>query len=553
MSPAGWRIRRSAPGGLQPWVKLAREAGIPEACAHLAWLRGEDQVEDLAWRLDASWTRPFDPFLLEDMGAAVARIRRALAERERIVIYGDYDADGVTATALLARTLAHLGGTPETFIPNRFSDGYGLSLDCIRELAEAGPGLFVSVDCGVRSVEEVRASRERGIAWVVTDHHALGAERPEAEAIVHPALGEYPNPHLSGAGVAFKLAQALLDAAPAPFGSATAFLDGLLKLVALGTIADVVPLTGENAWLVKRGLRAMGGANGPGLQALLDVAKVQGIPRAAEVAFSLAPRLNAVGRMGGAEEAVQLLLSRDRAEAAALADRAEEKNRSRKAVQADLLNRLPPPGLEPFELLVDPEAHKGVLGIAAGQRMRLIGRPVGVGTLESGIVACSLRAPVGYDLTLLIERARPWLRSGGGHKAAAGMTFPLEALPFVRRALERGAAEQALARPAEEGIFDGPATAGVPSASDLALLEPFGAGFPEPLFAWEGRLVRTQAFGQGHTKVFLEGHPEPFTWFDGAAKAEGWTGRPARIMASPQDHPRWGRSWRVEDLQEGGA
>ena len=312
MDAKAWRIRRDFPAGSAPWLNLALAWDLPLPLARLAWLRHVDRPEDLAWRLEPTWDRTTDPHLLSGVDAAVARIRRAIEGQEAIVVYGDYDVDGITSVALLTRVLERLGAKASWFIPNRFSDGYGLHLDCIQELkATRNPGLLISVDCGVRSVAEVRASTELGMDWVITDHHALGAELPPACAVVHPHLDGYENPGLAGVGVAFKLAQALLGAVPRPSGEDGRFLDGLLKLVALGTVADMAPLTGENALLVRRGLSGLAGQNGFGLAALLRAAKKGGPLGAQDIAFGLAPRLNAVGRMGGAEDAVRLLLTRD--------------------------------------------------------------------------------------------------------------------------------------------------------------------------------------------------------------------------------------------------
>ncbi|MDP2876612.1 MAG: DHH family phosphoesterase [Holophaga sp.] len=556
MTGRSWRLRRVVAHGQEPWKHLQSAFGISAPMARLAWLRGEDTEEALAWRLKPDWNRSLDPFLLAGMAAAVARIRRALQEKERIVIYGDYDVDGVTATALLVRVLEKLGGSPEYFIPNRFNDGYGLHLECIRELRERGKaGLFISVDCGVRSVEEVRASKDLGIEWIITDHHALGQELPPAEAIIHPALGDYPNRVLAGVGVAFKLGQALLDAVPIPKDSDIPFLDGLLKLVALGTIADMVPLRGENALLVKRGLAALRGANGPGLSELLKLARIQGIPKAQDIAFGIAPRINAVGRMGAAEDAVRLLLTRDAEEARALAAEAEAMNGARKEVQDELATRLPKPDGQAFDLVVDEDAHKGVLGIVAARRMRESGRPTGVGTVLDGIAQCSLRAPEGYDLTELLALAQPFLRSGGGHRAAAGITFEAAHLPFVRQALVRGAAVQGAGLGIQELAIDGFLSDGVPDGDDLAALEPFGQGFPEMLVLAAGRLqMPPQTFGQGHRKLRLEGISGDITWFFGASGASAiQVGETLQLAVSPQDHPRWGRSWRLDTLLESGA
>ncbi|HET8714200.1 MAG TPA: DHHA1 domain-containing protein, partial [Holophagaceae bacterium] len=356
--------------------------------------------------------------------------------------------------------------------------------------------------------------------------------------VVHPHLEGYANPHLSGVGVAFKVAQALLGAEPA-------FLDGLLKLVAIGTIADMVPLAGENALLVKRGLAALGGTHGPGLAALLKAARIDGVPTAQQIAFGVAPRLNAVGRMGGAEDAVRLLLTRDAGEAARLAERVEGLNLERRAVQKALQARLPASDGAAFDLVMEADAHKGVLGIVAGQRMRESGRPTAVCAVLDGLAHCSLRAPEGYDLGELLELARPFLRSGGGHRLAAGMSFEPSRLGFLRQTLLKGAEIQAARAEAPAVLLDG-ALEDIPEARDLARLEPFGQAFPPPLARVEGEpLGPPQVFGEGHWRLRLKGLPGSLTWFSGPGQALPEQG-PLRVAAAPEDHPRFGRSWRVE-------
>ena len=555
MGPKAWRLRREAPAGAAPWGALAAAWDLDPRLARLAWMRGLDHPGDLAWRLDPSWERSSDPHLLPGVDAAVARIHRAIEARERIVVYGDYDVDGVTATALLSRVLEKLGAEVSFFIPNRFSDGYGLHLDCIQELkAERDPGLIISVDCGVRSVAEVAASAELGLDWVITDHHALGPELPPACAVVHPHLGGYANRHLAGVGVAFKLAQALLGAVPVPRGGDAAFLDGLLKLVAIGTVADMMPLAGENALLVRRGLASLSEKNGPGLAALLRAARKEAPLSAQDIAFALGPRLNAVGRMGGAEDAVRLLLTRDAAEAERLMIRVEDLNRERRRIQQELAARLDPPGPEAFDLTLDPTAHKGVIGIVAGQRMRASGRPTGVCTVVEGVAHCSLRAPEGYDLGELLALAQPFLLGGGGHRAAAGLSFEVARLPFVRQALQRGAGLQAAGREIPPLLLDG-AAEDLPSDADLARLEPYGQGFPPPLVRVSGSLAARDVFGEDHWKLRLSGHPDPLTWFAGAERpALPAAGATLHLAATPQASLRWGRSWLVEaELTAGGG
>jgi single-stranded-DNA-specific exonuclease len=455
--------------------------------------------------------------------------------------------DGVTATALLVRALEKLGADASFFIPNRFSDGYGLHLDCIQELkATRDPALLISVDCGVRSVAEVQTSTELGLDWVITDHHTLGAELPPACAVVHPHLDGYSNRFLAGVGVAFKLAQALLGAVPHPVGADAAFLDGLLKLVAIGTVADMMPLVDENALLVRRGLQSLGSKNGPGLAALLRAAKKEGVLSAQDIAFGLAPRLNAVGRMGGAEDAVRLLLTRDTAEAERLMVRVESLNQERRAIQQDLAARLPEPDGGAFDLVMDSLAHKGVIGIVAGHRMRATGRPAGVCTVVEGVAQCSLRAPEGYDLGELLGLAQPFILGGGGHRAAAGLSFDVARFAFVRQVLQRGAEAQAAGRATLPLLLDG-GPDDFPGDADLARLEPFGQGFAPPLAKLEGVVASSAVFGADHWKLRLTGLPDPLTWFANPDRpTQPQAGDRIRLAALPQGSARWGRSWLVE-------
>ena len=549
MAGTPWRLRRELPAGLAPWKSLAEAWQLDLRLARLAWLRGVDRPETLAWRLDPSWSRSTDPHLLPGVDQAVARIRQAVEQQERIVVYGDYDVDGVTATALLVRTLEKLGAEVSFFIPNRFSDGYGLHLDCIQELkATRDPGLLISVDCGVRSVTEVKASSDMGLDWVITDHHSLGVELPAARAVVHPHLGDYPNRFLAGVGVAFKLAQALLGAVPHPTGADATFLDGLLKLVAIGTVADVMPLVDENALLVRRGLASLAGKNGPGLAALLKASKKEGPLGAQDIAFGVGPRLNAVGRMGGAEDAVRLLLTRDAAEADVLMTWVEALNLERRAIQRELSERLPPPDGEAFDLVLDPAAHKGVIGIVAGQRMRASGRPSGVCTVIDGVAHCSLRAPEGYDLGELLALAQPFILGGGGHRVAAGLSFEAPRLAFVRQALQRGAALQAEGRALPPLLLDGE-PGELPEDAGLGRLEPFGQGFAPPLARLDGVVASSAVFSADHWKIRLAGLPDPLTWFAGHARpALPKPGDHLQVAATPQGSARWGRSWLVDSL-----
>src|SRR5919204_1205496 len=309
---------------------LAQELGVSEITASVLVRRGYgDPAEAKAF---LAGEQPLhDPFLLGDMATAVERIRGAVAAGRRICVHGDYDADGICATVLAILVLRELGADVEWHLPNRFDEGYGVSSATLERLAGEGCGLVVTVDCGITAVREVAAARERGLDVVVTDHHRPGAELPDCPIVAtRPSL--YPFPQLGGAGVVFKLGQALL-------GADARVLRRHLDLVALATIADVVPLVGENRSLAIAGLRALARTRKPGLQALMRVARVD--PAAVDagaVGFRLAPRINAAGRLGDPAAALELLLTDDAEEARRLAERLEELNRDRQAGE----DRVPP-------------------------------------------------------------------------------------------------------------------------------------------------------------------------------------------------------------------
>ena len=534
-----------------------------EGAARLAWMRGVDDPSELAWRLKPDWDSTYEPYGLDSMGKAVSRIKSAIAKKEKITVYGDYDVDGVTATALLVRVLERMDADVSYFIPSRFNDGYGLHLDCIRDLAQTrSPGLLISVDCGIRSLDEVKASHELGIEWIITDHHSPEPDMPDAVAVLHPHFGTQPNKHLAGVGVAFKLAQALLDAVPVPRGSDSAFLDGLLKLVAIGTIADMVPLLHENALLVRRGMNALNGSNSPGLSLLLKASNCEKSITASAIAFGVAPRINAVGRMGGAEDAVRLLLARDTREAQKLMERIEILNNERRNCQRELTRILPPvkdsnDSSAFFDLLVEPSAHKGVIGIVAGQRMRDFGRPVGVCTVVDGVAHCSLRAPDPFDLSELLTMARPFLKSGGGHRAAAGITFDLSHLPFIREIFAKEAKNQAMEHPRAAVEIDATDLDWIPDRQTLEQLEPFGQAWPEPTVMVSGHLEGAPAhFGAGHWTLKLREIPIALKWFFAAEKYSLDTpvdGQMLDLAISPQDSIQWGRTWRIDALLDSEA
>jgi single-stranded-DNA-specific exonuclease len=539
---------------VEPWIVLSNEWDIAPWIAKLAWMRGIDTPDELAWRLSPTMDGLSAPSLLPGVEAAVARIRLAIERKEHIIVYGDYDVDGVTSVSLMVRTLESLGASCSFFIPNRFNDGYGLHLDCIEELVQTRrPGLMISVDCGVRSCAEVDASRAMGVDWVITDHHALPATIPAASAVVHPHLDGYSIPELAGVGVAFKLAQALLGIPSAASASPSdrATLLGLLKLVAIGTVADMMKLKGENALLVRLGLDALAGRNSHGIAALITASRIDGRPKGQDISFGIAPRLNAVGRMGGAEDAVRLLLSRDKTEAASLMEVVERLNTERKSIQKDLASRLPPPDDDAFDFVMSHGAHKGVIGIVAGQRMRQYDIPTAVCTILDGKAHASLRAPEGYDLGSILASAKHCLLAGGGHAAAAGMTFDPDKAEALKAIFIAGAKSQRSLFTIEPAILvDGIGGLTIPEDGPLSMLEPFGNGFPPPIIVLDAELkAPVRVFGAGHWKLSVANEPSPITWFFG--NDLGWmpqVGERITITATPQSSERWGRSWIAQEL-----
>ena len=354
---------------------------------------------------------------------------------------------------------------------------------------------------------------------------------------------------MSGVGVAFKLAQALINVTNLPSGKDRAFLDSLLKLVALGTIADMVPLVGENALLAKRGLMALSGCNGPGLAELIKATKVQKKLRSQHVGFNIGPHINAVGRMGEASDAVKLLLTRDIDEAKTSIRHISAMNLARRNIQKDLNNQLPSPDGKYFDLVVAVNAHKGVIGVIAGQRMRATGRPSAVGTVINDVVYCSVRAPNSYDLQPMVDLLRPHIMSGGGHRCAASLVFTIDNLDLIKKILELAAMEQTkcIIIPAAV-LVDGVGTALAPSLVELERMEPFGQAFPEPLLIVEGKLAAPmKIFDKGYKKFRILGERYQFTSFnleDNIVDTE----KNLCLAVAPMDHDYWGRSWRVEAL-----
>lgn len=467
-------------GVLLSRVLAARGIHTPEAARHL--LDGRDELSD--------------PFLIKDMDKAVARIQWAVEEGEPIVIFGDYDVDGVSATAILFECLSNQGAQVRCKLPSRDGGGYGLNKEILKGLADKGYTLVVTVDNGIAAVEEADYARELGIDLVITDHHLPGEKLPDAVAVVDPnrADDESPFKFLCGAGVAFKLCAALEGCDPAEL------LDMFGELAALGTIADVMPLTGENRTLVREGLAVLQETMRPGLQALLENAGYAGKPVTAEtVSYGLAPRLNAAGRMDTAAVALKLLLCENEEQAAGIAARLGEINAERQQTEQQILAaalqtiQADPARAHDRVLVVAGEGwHPGVIGIVASRLMERYGRPAIVISTENGEGRGSGRAPSGFNLHGALAACSSCLIRSGGHAAAAGLLVEEEKIGAFRAAINAWAVrEYPVPEPGTLKLDAAVRLSELDLASvrQLSRLAPFGSGNPVPLLLVQNAVV----------------------------------------------------------------
>ena len=483
-------------------AELRRELGLSEALAQALVRRGLGEPERARAFLDAS--EEHDPAAFEGISAAVASITRHIEEHRRITVHGDYDVDGVCSTAVLVTALRRLGADVDWYLPDRAGDGYGLGGATIERLAARGTSLLVSVDCGVGAVEEVEAALALGLEVVITDHHSPRADgRLPRAPVVHPVVCGYPCPELCATAVAYKLAQALYDAR----GRDPAELEAQLDLVALATIADVVPLLGENRTLAVRGLRRLESTTRPGLRALMEVARVAP-GRAGEraVAFALAPRLNAAGRLYRADAALELLLTEDPVRAQQVARELDSANRERQEVERAIRQQAEAQMRELGEreayVLAAEGWHPGVIGIVASRLVERSGRPVVMVALEGEHGRASGRSIDAFDLLGGLRACSGHLRRFGGHRVAAGMEIARDQLPAfssalcahareVLRADDLYAVERIDAVVRVEELDMG-------LAEELESLAPFGRGNPRVRLLVEGASFSdSRPMGQG--------------------------------------------------------
>jgi single-stranded-DNA-specific exonuclease len=509
-----------------PWSELC---GC-ECIARLLSRKGFASADDVQTFLRPRLKSLSDPFLLPNMEAAVGRIFSALDRKERIVLFGDYDVDGVTSLALLAETLRAYGAGPDLFLPLRMEEGYGLSRDSIERCIEQYyPQLLIALDCGTSSAAEIIDLRKRGVDVIVLDHHEPKSALPECIAIVNPKINSMsPFRYLCSVGIVFKLCHALLKTRPIDFD-----LKSRLDLAALGTVADIVPLCGENRTLVQRGAIEIVRTTRPGLKKLMELSGVKAPIHTEDIGFRLGPRLNAAGRLTTAEKSLRLLLTKDEAEATVLAESLDQQNRERQDVEKRIFAAADEKARAEFEasheaaILVWARGwHPGVLGIVASRLTRKYHRPtIVIGFDKTGCGKGSGRSIEGFNLVEALARCADRLGKFGGHEMAAGLTVREEDVDLLKQQFGEVARELL----SDEELQPSLCLDHEISFADLnfdflgwhEMLQPFGSGNPQPIFfAREVESVAPpRVVGEKHLQLRLrqKNYHHRGIFFDGAA------------------------------------
>ncbi|MGK0551800.1 single-stranded-DNA-specific exonuclease RecJ [Enterococcus faecalis] len=492
----------------QAFTHHLQQAKLSPLLSQLLWQRNIHDELALKKFLQPSRANLYDPFLMHDMQRAVERIHKAVQEEEKILIYGDYDADGITSTTVMKEGIELIGGEVAFFLPNRFVHGYGPNLEAFKEQIAAGVQLIITVDNGVAGHAAVAYAMAQGVDVIITDHHELPAELPAAYAIVHPKHpeGSYPFAELAGVGVAFKVVTALLDEAPVE----------MLDLVAIGTIADLVSLTDENRTLVKLGLQVLQTSDRIGLDSLIQVAGLTKTNLTEEtIGFGIAPRLNALGRLGEAAPGVELLTTFDEASAQTIADYIEEQNNQRKEIVAattkQALAMIDPDAS--IHVLAQPDWHEGVLGIVAGRIMQETGKPTIILSIDEAQQTAkgSGRSVAALNIYDALNEVRNLFTHFGGHHMAAGMTLPVAKLTALKEHLNRYVIDHAIDLTKGQILTIDEvlnvADVSIPFIQQLQVLAPFGTDNPLPTFAFEAAeimQVRQIGANNAHLKFQLK-------------------------------------------------
>ena len=565
MGALGVEVKGQLPGQVSPrkllrqrWIftephpdeaaALAKSARLPQVLAELLVTRGITQPSEAFAFLNPEIAHLHDPFLMLGMDAAVARLERAIAAREPVLLYGDYDVDGTTAVVLLKTAIEMLGGIARFHVPHRLLEGYGLQSSVLEAAYAEGARLVITVDTGMRAFAEAETARRLGLDLIITDHHllAVGDEVPPALAILNPnqPACAYPEKFLCGAAIAMKLAQAILERRDAA-RTREKSLPSFLKMAAIATIADAVPLKGENRVIAALGLRELRRPAGAGLRALFAAAALDPASKpisAFDVAFRLAPRINAAGRMDVASEVVELFTTRDAARAAELAAKLERLNRERRETEATALTAIDAmlrddsaSGAELAAdrlLVIDGDGwHRGVIGILASRVVERTAKPALVISVEDGVAYGSGRSVDGFQLLNAIESCADLFTRFGGHAFAVGFALPAASLLELKRRLRIYADEHLAAREPEQLLrihAELPLDRITPVLVGwLRKLEPFGHGNPEPVFvARRARLLSPpRVMKERHLRLELAQdsiQPQPRPGASGALRAIGW-------------------------------
>lgn len=550
-------------GQTRKWIIRQRDAGanvfaaalgVSPIVADLLLARGHGDSAAAETFLKPCLDQLHDPHLMRGMSEAVARLLRAIDHHEPILIYGDYDVDGTTGTAVLLRALRMLGATAGYHVPHRFTEGYGIQQAALEKAAREGYKLVVSVDCGIRAHEPLVWARDNGLDVIITDHHLPDEDEgaPPAFAVLNPNQHDcdYPDKNLAGVGVAFKLVHALFRER-----GREAQVPGFLKMVAIGTVADVAKLVGENRAIVALGLADLPRARNRGLRALIEIAGCsdEGEMSAYDLGFRIGPRINAAGRMDAASAVVELFNAQDANEARRLAEHLDTRNRERMEAQREIFNR----AVEEFETGADREAqthaaiiagdgwHRGVIGLAASKIAERLHRPCVVISFEGDVGHGSARSIEAYHLFNGLTACRDLLEKFGGHSHAAGLSIRRDRVPEFRRRLNEHAASclteddltPALGIDADVDALD----LTFQLSQDLRLLEPFGAGNPRPVFVTRGLrvLAEPRVIKEQHLKLRVAGaNNRPFEaiWWRGVEEA----------VATPQANQRIDLAYELE-------
>lgn len=552
-------------------IRLSQSLKVSPLIAALLISRGYETEEKADKFLKPSYDDLHEPLLLKDMKKAVERVLKAVENGEKILIWGDYDVDGTTGTVVLRKALEILGAKTGYHVPHRFTEGYGINVEKLGEAKEKGYTLVISVDTGSRAFEAADWAKENGIDLIITDHHLSDEVKgnPDAFAVVNPNQTgcEYPDKNLAGVGVAFKLAHALLREK-----AKENLVEHFLKMVAIGTIADIMKLTGENRAIVTLGLRDLPKATNYGLKALMEVADCTSEMTSYHIGFRIAPRINAAGRMDEALTVVKLFEAKSFERARQLAEILDSRNRERQNVQRQIFEfalqeYIAGGGSENQKhvaVIAGKGWHRGVIGLAASRITEKLYRPSLVISIEDGIGHGSARSIEKYHLLNGLDNCGDLFEKFGGHAAACGFTIKEENIPVLRKKLNEHAAQNLTD---EDLIPELKIDAAISSSSlnldlveDLKKLEPFGAGNPKPVFSTKDLFLLDDPYvmKEKHLKMRLankEGKPFEAVWWDGVEKSKGQTLKPkSRIeLAYTPEANTWQGKTRlqlvVEDLK----